>query len=312
MISSMLPPSKPIAAGRRGPSQAELDELVASPPTPAVGPPTGFAARQVHPCWWLWPGRCSSSGIASPLPFRSWSASASSTIPRRAPSISAFAMFLAFAAFPGRPQPGPDLGLGVIMCPSCWPCSLHVSGPEDATCRVFVDSRSWPLAVVAAAIVLGSPKDRIPLHGNGRLALIGARAAGLYLYVAYTRPWPSRLAAPIMQDRCYRGRDRPDPAAGGHPPRAGPGPDDRRHRCSWSTPCFGRIHALHHQPITGFSTSVGGRRTTSGSPRRVCSASRWASPPPSSSCSCCSARCSIKCRGRQLLHPGRLLADGPS
>jgi len=103
----------------------------------------------------------------------------------------AFALFLAFAAFPAaRTKFQLVLGIAVPLILA----ALFMIGAKDGTA-------TWWIPVIAiiviAAIWLGSPKDRIP-PWEWAMAIIGAGAA-LYLYVAYTAI-SSRVGAPISTD----------------------------------------------------------------------------------------------------------------
>ncbi len=174
------------AAGRGGLSQAELDELVASSDTGARGA-TGAVGKflmLVALAWSLF-----QLWFASPLPFMFGFGVFNDTEAR---SIHlAFAIFLAFAAFPAS-RTKIQLGLGVAV-PLFLGVLFFLSAKDDTPVW-------WiPLIAlaVAAAVILGSPKDRIPLW-EWALGIIGAITA-LYLYVYY-REISSRVGAPITQD----------------------------------------------------------------------------------------------------------------
>jgi len=174
------------AAGRGGLSQDELDALVASSDTGGRGTAgtVGIFLTCVALAWsmfQLW--------IASPFPFMVGWGVFNDTESR---SIHlAFAMFLAFAAFPAA-RTKFQLGLGIIV-----PVILAFLFMSSAK----VDTPTWWIPIIAivvvAAIALGSPKDRVPVW-EWALAVVGAMAA-LYLFVYY-RDISSRVGAPIMQD----------------------------------------------------------------------------------------------------------------
>ena len=174
------------AAGRGGLSQTELDELVASSDTggrSATGP-VGMFLMLVALAWSLF-----QLWIASPIPFMVGWGVFNDTESR---SIHlAFAIFLGIAAFPAA-RTKFQMALGVIVPVVL--AYLFMTGAKD-------DTTIWWIPVVAlgvvATVVLGSPKDRIPLW-EWALAIIGAGAA-LYLYVYY-RDISGRVGAPITQD----------------------------------------------------------------------------------------------------------------
>ncbi len=174
------------AAGHGGLSQAELDELVASSDTggrAAVGP-VGTFLTLVALAWSLF-----QLWFASPIPFIVGWGVFNDTEAR---SIHlAFAIFLAFAAFPAT-RTKFQLGLGIVVPVVL--AYLFMVGAKEGTA-------TWWIPVVAlvviAAIALGSPKDRIPFWEWG-MAIVGA-ATALYLYVYY-KDISDRVGAPIMQD----------------------------------------------------------------------------------------------------------------
>lgn len=174
------------AAGRGGLTQAELDELVASSDTGGRGAigPVGTFLTCVALAWSLF-----QLWIASPIPFMVGWGVFNDTESR---SIHlAFAIFLAFAAFPATRSKF-QIGLGVIVPVVL--AFLFMMGAKDGT-------TTWWIPVVAAAVVgavvLGSPKERIPVW-EWALAVVGALAA-LYLFVYY-RDISGRVGAPILQD----------------------------------------------------------------------------------------------------------------
>ena len=174
------------AAGRGGLSQAELDELVASSDTggrSATGG-VGFFLAMVALAWsmfQLW--------IASPIPFVVGWGVFNDTETR---SIHlAFALFLGITAFPAA-RTKVQLGLGLIV--PIVLAYLFMVGAKDGT-------PTWWIPLVAlgivATVLLGSPKDRVPVW-EWLLAIVGA-AAALYLFVYY-REISGRVGAPNMQD----------------------------------------------------------------------------------------------------------------
>jgi len=174
------------AAGRGGLSQEELDALVASSDTGGRGTTgtVGIFLTCVALAWSLF-----QLWIASPFPFMVGWGVFNDTESR---SIHlAFAIFLAFAAFPATRSKF-QLGLGVVVPVVL--AFLFMTGAKDGTVTWWI-----PLVAlgVVAAVVLGSPKDRVPVW-EWALAILSAMAA-LYLFVYY-RDISSRVGAPIMQD----------------------------------------------------------------------------------------------------------------
>ncbi|MBF9059451.1 TRAP transporter fused permease subunit [Rhodobacterales bacterium HKCCSP123] len=174
------------ASGRGGLSQAELDELVASSDTGGRGS-TGYigtfiaAVAVAWSLFQLW--------YASPLPFTLGFGVFNSTEAR---SIHlGFAIFLAFAAFPAaRSKVQLALGIGI---PILIGTLFMISAREG-------DAVWWIPVVIAGivgAVLLGSPKDRIP-PWEWALAIIGA-AAALYILVQYDAI-ANRVGAPIPMD----------------------------------------------------------------------------------------------------------------
>jgi TRAP-type uncharacterized transport system fused permease subunit len=167
-------------------SQAELDELVASSDTGARSPGKSVATiLMLTALAWslfqLW--------IASPLPFMAGFGVFNDTEARAI--HLAFALFLAFAAYPAARTPV-QLVLGVAV-----PIALTILFIVGAKSGTSV----WWIPIVGAALVagilLGSPKDRIP-PWEWAMALIGA-ATALYIYFAY-RSIATRVGAPITID----------------------------------------------------------------------------------------------------------------
>lgn len=158
------------AAGRGGLSQAELDALVASSDTGGRGTTgsVGIFLTSVAIAWSLF-----QLWIASPFPFMVGWGVFNDTESR---SIHlAFAIFLAFAAFPATRSKF-QLGLGVVV--PVLLAYLFMTGAKDGTATWWI-----PLVALAivGAIVLGSPKDRVPVW-EWAMAIIAAMAA-LYLFV---------------------------------------------------------------------------------------------------------------------------------
>ena len=174
------------AAGRGGLTQEELDALVASSDTGGRGATgtVGLFLTCVALAWSLF-----QLWIASPIPFMVGFGVFNDTEAR---SIHlAFAMFLAFAAFPAARTPF-QLGLGIVI--PLLLAGLFMTGAKEGTPVWWI-----PLVALAlvGAILLGSPKLRIPFW-EWALAIIGA-ATAVYLYVYY-RDISSRVGAPILQD----------------------------------------------------------------------------------------------------------------
>ena len=174
------------AAGRGGLSQEELDALVASSDTGGRGTTgtVGIFLTCVALAWSLF-----QLWIASPFPFMVGWGVFNDTESR---SIHlAFAIFLAFAAFPATRSKF-QLGLGVVVPVVL--AFLFMTGAKDGTVIWWIP---FVALGVVAAVVLGSPKDRVPVW-EWALAILSAMAA-LYLFVYY-RDISSRVGAPIMQD----------------------------------------------------------------------------------------------------------------
>ncbi|MFD0980871.1 TRAP transporter permease [Tropicimonas aquimaris] len=174
------------AAGHAGLSQSELDELVASSDTGGRSPSAPITrlimvTAIVWSLFQLW--------IASPIPFMIGFGVFNDTEAR---SIHlAFALFLAYAAYPAARTPVQlALAVGVPALLSV----LFMYAAKDGTSVWWV-----PLIGlgVIAAILLGSPKDRVP-PWEWALAIAGA-ASSLYLYFAYDAI-AQRVGAPILPD----------------------------------------------------------------------------------------------------------------
>ncbi len=174
------------AAGRGGLSQEELDELVASSDTGGRSPAGAVGVFMlltalVWSLFQLW--------IASPIPFMVGWGVFNDTEAR---SIHlAFALFLAFLAYPAARTPV-QLGLAIAV-----PALLTILFMISAKAGTPV----WWIPIVGvavmAAILLGSPKDRIP-PWEWALAVIGA-AAALYILFHYDSI-ANRVGAPIPMD----------------------------------------------------------------------------------------------------------------
>ncbi|MEH6836435.1 MULTISPECIES: TRAP transporter permease [Falsihalocynthiibacter] len=174
------------AESRGGLSQAELDALVASSDTGGRGSTgsVGTFLTCVALSWSLF-----QLWIASPIPFIVGWGVFNDTESR---SIHlAFALFLAYAAFPSA-RTKFQVGLGITV--PLFLAFLFMTGAKDGTATWWIPIIA--LAIVAA-VILGSPKDRVPVW-EWAMAVIGALAA-LYLFVYY-RDISSRVGAPIMQD----------------------------------------------------------------------------------------------------------------
>ncbi|WP_187430833.1 hypothetical protein ROLI_041540 [Roseobacter fucihabitans] len=171
---------------QKGLSQEELDALVASSDTGGRGATgkVGVFLTCVALAWSLF-----QLWIASPIPFIVGWGVFNDTESR---SIHlAFALFLAFAAFPAA-RTKFQVGLGIVVPVVL--AFLFMTGAKDGTATWWIPLIA--LAVVGA-VLLGSPKDRIPVW-EWALAIVGAIAA-LYLYVYY-RDISGRVGAPITQD----------------------------------------------------------------------------------------------------------------
>ncbi|MFN3525097.1 MAG: TRAP transporter permease [Paracoccus sp. (in: a-proteobacteria)] len=174
------------AAGRGALSQDEIDELVASSDTGARTPPglVGKLILGVALCWSLF-----QLWIASPLPFMLNFGIISATDARAV--HLAFAMFLAFMAYPAERSPV-QLGLGILV-----PLVLAGLFIYGAPASFPV----WWIGLITAgligAILLGSPKNRVP-PWEWALALI-ATGVALYVFV-YSNELGRRVGAPIQTD----------------------------------------------------------------------------------------------------------------
>ncbi|TYP60766.1 TRAP transporter 4TM/12TM fusion protein [Stutzerimonas stutzeri] len=174
------------ASGHGALTQEELDELVASSDTGARTPP-GFVGKLilgVALCWSLF-----QLWIASPLPFMLNFAIISATDARAV--HLAFALFLAFMAYPAEKSPF-QLALGVSV-PAIL-SGLFIYGAPAAM-------PLWWLALagagVVAAVLLGSPKTRVP-PWEWLLALAGV-VVTMYVFIN-SDALGRRVGAPITTD----------------------------------------------------------------------------------------------------------------
>jgi TRAP transporter 4TM/12TM fusion protein len=168
------------AAGHGGLSQRELDELVASSDTGgrAVGGIIGTFLLLVALGWSLF-----QLYIASPFGLFN------DTLAR---SIHlGFAVFLGVMAFPAA-RTKFQVGLGVAV-----PALLAVLFMLSAKEGTPIWWVPLPALFVIATVLLGSPKNRVPVW-EWALAIVGALCA-LYLFLFY-RDIADRVGAPIMQD----------------------------------------------------------------------------------------------------------------
>jgi TRAP transporter 4TM/12TM fusion protein len=174
------------SAGHGGLSQTEIDDLVASSDTGGRMPGRIpaliiFLTALAWSLFQLW--------YASPLPFM-FNFGVFNDTEARAIHL-AFAMFLAFAAYPAAH--------------TRFERSLGITVPVILTILFMIGAQglasSWWIPVVGGALVvgilLGSPRDRIP-PWEWAMGIIGALTA-LYIYFAY-EGIASRVGAPIEQD----------------------------------------------------------------------------------------------------------------
>ena len=168
------------AAGRGGLNQTELDELVASSDTGgrSVAGPVGLLLMLTALAWSLF-----QLYIASPFGLFN------DTLAR---SIHlGFAVFLGIMAFPAA-RTKFQIILGVVVPIAL--AALFMFSAKDGTAVWWIP---LPALFVVATVVLGSPKDSIPIW-EWALAIIGALCA-LYLFLFY-RDIADRVGAPITQD----------------------------------------------------------------------------------------------------------------
>jgi TRAP transporter 4TM/12TM fusion protein len=186
------------AAGHGGLSQQELDELIASSDTGARTPAglVGKLILAVALAWSLF-----QLWISSPLPFMLGFGVFNDTETRS--FHLAFALFLAFAAYPASRTPV-QLGLGVgvpLLLTVLYIFGANETGAPFTTFLSQEFGRIWwiPLigAAMIAAVLAGSPKDRVPFWEWG-LALAGVVASlyGFFYYDEIAR----RIGAPTLTD----------------------------------------------------------------------------------------------------------------
>ncbi len=167
-------------------SQQELDELVASSDTGArtPGPIAAKVLIYVALAWSLF-----QLWFASPIPFIVGFGVFNDTQARVI--HLAFALFLVFLAFPSVRTPF-QIGLGAVV-PAILAC-LFIFGSKG-------EIPSWLIVLFAAgiitAVVLGSPKDRIPVQEW--IMAIGAAACSFYIYV-FLNDISDRVGAPNFWD----------------------------------------------------------------------------------------------------------------
>ncbi|SDF21398.1 TRAP transporter permease [Sulfitobacter delicatus] len=165
---------------RGGLSQAELDELVASSDTGgrAVAGPMGTLLLLVALAWSLF-----QLYIASPFGLFN------DTLAR---SIHlGFAVFLGIMVFPAT-RTSFQVALGVIV--PIVLAALFMASTKDSTAVWWIPI---PALFVIATVLLGSPKNRIPIW-EWALAIVGTFCA-LYLFIFY-REIANRVGAPILPD----------------------------------------------------------------------------------------------------------------
>tara|TARA_R110002049_G_scaffold117332_2_gene270488 strand:+ start:66601 stop:69354 length:2754 start_codon:yes stop_codon:yes gene_type:complete len=165
---------------RGGLSQAELDELVASSDTGgrAIKGTIGTLLMLTALAWSIF-----QLYIASPFGLFN------DTLAR---SIHlGFAVFLGVMAFPAA-RTKFQVVLGIVVPLAL--AALFMISAKDATPVWWVP---LPALFVVATVVLGSPKDHIPIW-EWALAIVGALCA-LYLFMFY-RDIADRVGAPILQD----------------------------------------------------------------------------------------------------------------
>jgi TRAP transporter 4TM/12TM fusion protein len=168
------------AAGRGGLNQTELDELVASSDTGgrSVAGPVGLLLMLTALAWSLF-----QLYIASPFGLFN------DTLAR---SIHlGFAVFLGIMAFPAA-RTKFQMILGIVVPIAL--AALFMFSAKEGTAVWWIP---LPALFVVATVVLGSPKDRVPIW-EWALAIVGALCA-LYLFIFY-RDIADRVGAPITQD----------------------------------------------------------------------------------------------------------------
>ncbi|OSQ47835.1 TRAP transporter permease [Marivita geojedonensis] len=174
------------AAGQVALNQSELDELVASSDTGGRSPSLPVARFiTIVAIFWslfqLW--------IASPIPFMVGFGVFNDTEARA--FHLAFALFLAYAAYPAARTPFQLLlGIGIPIL-LAFLFIIGIGGLGAGWWIILV------AAAVVAAIVMGSPKHWVP-PWEWALAIVGA-ITSLYIFFAYDGI-ASRVGAPITQD----------------------------------------------------------------------------------------------------------------
>ena len=174
------------AAGKGGLSQSELDELVASSDTGGRSPslPVARFITVVAIIWSLF-----QLWIASPLPFMLGFGVFNDTEARS--FHLAFALFLAYAAYPAARTPFQlVLGVGIPVL-LAFLFVIGIGGIASGWWIVLV------AALVVTAILLGSPKNWVP-PWEWALGIVGA-ITSLYIFFAYDGI-AARVGAPITQD----------------------------------------------------------------------------------------------------------------
>ncbi|MHA1188950.1 MAG: TRAP transporter large permease subunit, partial [Alphaproteobacteria bacterium] len=176
------------AAGHAaGMDQDQLDDLVASSDTGGRSP-GGLTNKFILGVALFW--SLFQLWIASPLPFMLRIGVFNDTETR---SIHlALAIFLAYLVYPATKSMAQTIlavAVPVILG------SLYIFGADPGELPIWM--AVIIVAAIVAAILMGSPKNRIPLH-EWALALVAAFCA-LYLFTFYTS-LSDRPGAPIQQD----------------------------------------------------------------------------------------------------------------
>ncbi|MDO5603949.1 MAG: TRAP transporter permease [Paracoccus sp. (in: a-proteobacteria)] len=173
-------------SGHGGLSQSELDELIASSDTGARTPPglVGKLILIVALCWSLF-----QLWIASPLPFMLNFGIIGATDARAV--HLAFAMFLAFMAYPAERSPF-QLGLGIAV-PVILAGLFIYGAPASMPAWWIVLSAG----AMITAVLLGSPKNWVPPWEW--LIAIAAVVVAMYVFV-YKNELGRRVGAPTRTD----------------------------------------------------------------------------------------------------------------
>ncbi|MFU8883604.1 MAG: TRAP transporter large permease subunit, partial [Rhodobacterales bacterium] len=169
-----------------GLSQEELDALVAAADTGGRTPskPVAMFIMLVALAWSLF-----QLWIASPVPFMLGFGIFNDTQARS--FHLAFALFLAFAAYPAA-RGIFQTGLAIVVPVTLSALFIYGSRAGDPVWWIPAVA-----AVVIGAVLLGSPRQRIPAW-EWLLAILGA-ATALYVFVYYAEI-SRRVGAPILQD----------------------------------------------------------------------------------------------------------------